>query len=97
MSRYKQEWDDLGRNIQDIIDHAVSAQDYQKLNQTIRQVVDRAVDMGSEAVRKAMDDVSALPPNRRLPARSSRSSLFRSRRSLLSFTAAPAEKPPQAS
>ena len=55
MAQYNQDWDDLGRNIQDIVDRAVNSQDYQKLNQTIRQVVDRAVDLGSEAVRKAMD------------------------------------------
>lgn len=55
MARNNQEWDDLGRNIQNIVDRAVSAQDYQKLNQTIRQVVDRAVDLGSEVVRKASD------------------------------------------
>ncbi|MBP3674228.1 MAG: 5-bromo-4-chloroindolyl phosphate hydrolysis family protein [Oscillospiraceae bacterium] len=55
MAHYNQNWDDLGRNIQDIVDRAVNSHDYQKLNQTIRQVVDRAVDVGSEAVRKAMD------------------------------------------
>ena len=53
MAHYNQEWEDLGRNIQDIIDRAVKQQDYQKLNQTISQVVDKAVDLGSEAVRKA--------------------------------------------
>lgn len=58
MAHYNQDWDDLGRNIQDIVDRAVNSQDYQKLNQTIRQVVDRAVDMGSEAVRKVMDSTS---------------------------------------
>ena len=30
-----QDWDDIGRNIQDIIDRAVNSQNYQKLNQTI--------------------------------------------------------------
>lgn len=48
-------WEDIGRNAQDIIDRAVSSQDYQKLNQTIRQAVDRALDMGEEAVRKVVD------------------------------------------
>ena len=42
-------WDDLGRRIEDIVDRAVSSQDFQKLNQTIRQ----AVDAGTEAVRSA--------------------------------------------
>jgi len=55
MARSNQNWDDLGRNIQDIVDRAVNAQDYQKLNQTIRQVVERAVDVGEVAVRRAMD------------------------------------------
>jgi len=53
MAKYNQEWEELGRNVQDIIDRAVNSQDYQKLNQTIRQAVDRAVDMGGEAVRRA--------------------------------------------
>ena len=60
MAHCNQDWDDLGRSIQDIVDRAVNSQNYQKLNQTIHQVVDRAVDMGSEAVRKAMDS-SARP------------------------------------
>lgn len=55
MAQKNQNWDDLGKNIQDIIDRAVNQQDYQKLNQTIRQVVDRAVDLGTDAVRKAVD------------------------------------------
>lgn len=55
MAHYNQDWDDLGRSIQDIVDRAVNSQDYQKLNQTITQAVNRAVDMGSEAVRKAVD------------------------------------------
>lgn len=61
MARYNQDWDDLGRNIQDIVDRAIKSQDYQKLNQTITQVVDRAVDIGGEAVRKAVDGVSRVP------------------------------------
>jgi len=51
MAQKNQDWDALGRNIQDIVDRAVNAQDFQKLNQTIRQ----AVDVGAEAVRKAVD------------------------------------------
>lgn len=43
------DWDDLGHRIEDIVDRAVSSQDFQKLNQTIRQ----AVDTGAEAVRSA--------------------------------------------
>lgn len=51
MAKTKQEWEALGRNIEDIVDRAVSSQDFQKLNQTIRQ----AVDLGTDAVRKAVD------------------------------------------
>ena len=40
------------------MDRAVKSQDYQKLNQTITQTVNRAVDLGSEAVRKAVDSAS---------------------------------------
>lgn len=58
MAYYNQDWDDMGRNIQDIVDRAVNSHDYQRLNQTISQAVDRAVNKGSEAVRKAMDGVS---------------------------------------
>ena len=56
MARYNQDWDDLGRNIQDIVDRAVNSHDFQKLDQTIRQVIDKAVDVGSEAVRKAAEN-----------------------------------------
>ena len=55
MSHYNQDWDDLGRTIQDIVDRAVNSRDYQKLNQTIRQTVARAIDLGSDAVRKVVD------------------------------------------
>lgn len=55
MAHMNQDWDDLGRNIQDIVDRAVNSHDYQQLNQTIRQVVGRVVEVGNEAVRKARD------------------------------------------
>ena len=58
MANNSQDWDELGRNIQDIVDRAIKSQDYQKLNQTISQTVNRAVNMGSEAVRRAVDGVS---------------------------------------
>ncbi len=59
MAKINQEWEELGRNVQEIIDQAVSAQDYEKLNQSIRQVVGRAVDLGSEVVRRAVDGVGS--------------------------------------
>ena len=49
MANEHYDWDDLGRRIENIVDRAVSSQDFQKLNQTIRQ----AVDAGTEAVRSA--------------------------------------------
>ena len=52
-------WDDIGKTVQDVVDRAVSSQDYQKLNQTIRQAIDRALDLGEEAVRKVVDSKPA--------------------------------------
>lgn len=54
MAQYNQDWDDLGRSIRDVIDQAVNSQDYQKLNQTVRQTVSRAVDMGAGAVHRVV-------------------------------------------
>ena len=54
-------WEDIGRNVRDIVDRAVSSQDYQKLNQTIRQAVDRATDIGEKAVRKVVDNSPIRP------------------------------------
>ena len=59
MANKNQDWDDLGRSIQDIVDRAVNSRDFQKLNQTVSQAVGKAVDMGSEAVRKAIESYVA--------------------------------------
>lgn len=59
MASFDQKLDELGRSIQDIVDRAVNSRDYQTLNQTIRQTVGRAVDMGSETVRKVMENGAA--------------------------------------
>ena len=66
MANKNQDWDDLGRSIQDIVDRAVNSRDFQKLNQTVSQAVGKAVDMGSEAVRKAMEAAArpTTPPAR---------------------------------
>lgn len=70
MGRNHGDWDELGKTIQDIVDHAVRSQDYQKLNQTVRQAVDRAVDFGSEAIRKATASTAAPKEQKsREPAR----------------------------
>ena len=49
MANQNSQWEELGRNIQSIVDKAVNSQDYQKLGQTIRQTVDRVVDLGRQA------------------------------------------------
>lgn len=55
-------WDDLGRRIEDAVNWAVNSRNYEHLNQTIRQTVESAVDLGSEAVRKAAKTVQYQPP-----------------------------------
>lgn len=50
-------WEDLGGRIEDVVNRAVNSRDFDKLNQTIRQVVDSAVGAGGEAVRKAAKSV----------------------------------------
>ena len=55
MAHFNQDWDDLGRNVQDIIDRAINQQDFSRLEQTIRQTIDKAVVVGGEAVRKVVD------------------------------------------
>lgn len=54
--------DDLGVKIERIIDQAVNSHDFQRLNQTIRQTVGRAVDSGSEAFRKVKENTSQSMP-----------------------------------
>ena len=61
MEQFERELENLGRNIQDIVDRAVNSQDYQKLNQTVTQAVDKA----GEAVRKAVNVVSHTPQGAR--------------------------------
>lgn len=59
MAQNNQNWDDLGRNIQDIVDRAVNSRDFQKLEQTVRQVVEKAVDMGGTTVRRVVEKPAA--------------------------------------
>ncbi len=73
MARYQSDWEDLGRSIQDIVDQAVNSRDYRKLNQTVRQVVDKAAGMGADALRRAMDggaanDTAYMGSSQNLPA-----------------------------
>ncbi len=55
---YNRNLDDLGDAIEAIIDRAVSSQDFQQLNQTIRQALNAAVDTGGDAMRRAMDEAA---------------------------------------
>lgn len=55
MANNNQDWEALGRNIQEIIDQAINSQDYRTLNQNITRTVNHAIDVGGEAVRRAVD------------------------------------------
>ena len=55
MTNNNQDWEALGRNIQEIIDQAINSQDYRTLNQNITRTVNHAIDVGGEAVRRAVD------------------------------------------
>lgn len=55
---YNNGLDDLGNTIEAIIDRAVSSQDFQQLNQTIRQALNAAVDTGGDAMRRALDEAA---------------------------------------
>ncbi|MDO5545385.1 MAG: 5-bromo-4-chloroindolyl phosphate hydrolysis family protein [Eubacteriales bacterium] len=63
MANNNQDWEALGRNIQEIIDQAVNSQDYRKLNQTITKTVNHAIDVGGEAVRRAVDTAARSVDN----------------------------------
>ena len=63
MANNNQDWEALGRNIQDIIDQAINSQDYRKLNQTITRTVNHAIDVGGDAVRRAVDTAARSVDN----------------------------------
>lgn len=54
MAHNNQNWDSLGRNIQNVVDQAVSSRDYQQLNQTVCQVVEQVIQTGGETVQKIL-------------------------------------------
>ena len=58
MANNNQDWEALGRNIQEIIDQAINSQDYRTLNQNITRTVNHAIDVGGEAVRRAVDNAA---------------------------------------
>ncbi len=67
MAQWNRDLEDLGRNVQEIVDQAINSSDYQKLGETIRQTVGRAVDLGSDAVRKTVDNLGRSDVTRQKP------------------------------
>ena len=67
MAHWEQDLDELGKNIQELIDRAVNSRDYRQLSQTVRQSVERAVERGTETVRRAANSAvrSAAPEVRK--------------------------------
>ena len=63
MANNNQDWEALGRNIQQIIDQAINSQDYRTLNQNITRTVNHAIDVGGEAVRRAVDNAARAADN----------------------------------
>ena len=63
MANNNQDWEALGRNIQEIIDQAIKSQDYRTLNQNITRTVNHAIDVGGEAVRRAVDTAARSVDN----------------------------------
>ena len=55
MAHNNQNWDGLGRDIQNVVDQAVNSRDFQQLNETVRHVVEQVVDNGAEAVQRVLD------------------------------------------
>lgn len=79
-----QEWDNLGRSIQEIIDKAINSQDYQELSRNIGQTIDRAINTGSQALRNAVNyaaaerkpQVSYTPPRYSAPQKKELPALY---------------------
>lgn len=57
MAFQEKEWEELGRCIASAVDRAVNSRDYRKLSQTVRQTIERAVDVGSRAVDKGTQSI----------------------------------------
>ena len=58
MAHNNQNWDGLGRDIQNVVDQAVNSRDFQQLNETVRHVVEQVVDTGGEAVERMLDTIA---------------------------------------
>ena len=50
----KNDWEDLGEQLSDLVNNAVSGKDYSSLNENINQVLENAIDSGSDALRNIL-------------------------------------------
>lgn len=62
--KQNQEWDSLGRSIEEIIDKAINSQNYQELSRNITRTIDRATRTGSDALWQALDMSGATKPKK---------------------------------
>lgn len=52
MANVNRDWDALGRNIQEVVDRAVNSKDFQKLDWTIRKIVDHATEIDGRVIHR---------------------------------------------
>ena len=64
--KQNQEWDSLGRSIEEIIDKAINSQNYQELSRNITRTIDRATRTGSDALWRALDMSGATKPKKNI-------------------------------
>ena len=57
MANQKNEWDNLGRSIQEIIDNAINQKDYEAMSRSIGDLIDSAFSSGSRAFKRAADSM----------------------------------------
>lgn len=62
--KQNQDWDSLGRSIEDIIDRAINSQNYQELSRNITSTIDKAARTGSDALWRALDMSGATRPKK---------------------------------
>ena len=62
--KQNQEWDSLGRSIEDIIDKAINSQNYRELSRNITSTIDKAARTGSDALWRALDMSGATKPRK---------------------------------
>lgn len=55
MAQKNQSWDDLGQTIERIVDRAVNAHDFESLNRTVTQTLEKALDLGGKTIQKVAD------------------------------------------